>query len=66
MYAEKVLWKNPDWSEARVEQDWFDKLDNPHVRKGMVNGEEWIAVFEGLVVDEVRPHTTEAKFSKKP
>ena len=64
VFAEKVLLKNPLWSEARVEQDWYEKLDNSRVRK-RINGEECIAVFEGLVVDEVRSHTTEAKFSNK-
>ena len=65
VFAEKVLLKNPGWSEARVEQDWYEQLDNARVRKRMINGEECIAVFEGLVVDEVRSHTTEAKFSKQ-
>ena len=65
VFAEKVLLNNPGWSEAREDQDCYAKLDNARVCKRMIHGEECIAVFEGLVVDEVRSHTTEATFSKK-
>jgi hypothetical protein len=30
----------------------------------MINGEECVAMFEGLIVDEVRPHSSGATFSK--
>jgi hypothetical protein len=64
VYAQKLLRLHPEWFEAKVEQDRFERLDSPHVRKRMVNGEECVAMFEGLIVDDARPHSTAATFSK--
>jgi hypothetical protein len=64
VYAQRLLQLHPDWNESKLEQEWFERLDNPHVRKRIINGEECVAMFEGLIVDEVRSHSSGATFSK--
>jgi hypothetical protein len=64
VYAQRLLQLHPDWNESKLEQEWFERLDSPHVRKRIINGEECVAMFEGLIVDEVSSHSSGATFSK--